>query len=307
MLTLQGQFRYEPQPLPESPEDWWPARVQANITAALENQSDFPQRLCPDAWKWFRGVSYDQLPLEVIEVPRGSWLAARLAGACEGEAELAGLLKEHVKATVDGHELSLELSVFTRDSNEQVAAIALVFDAAQIRIEGFSTHEFHRIIDDDLMAILSRDALTALAVCKFTLDDQLLGYDGAQFYGETTRASRFVEFVEEERRVTELTKEAIELAPGQDEPANNAEVLRQVADYVRAEAHDNLFILDSLQYLRSAKVDETYYLIWEYHETDGRRCYVTFAHSPTGHVLSYNAAGDLTPEQYIYADYQHWF
>lgn len=307
MLNLLGTFRYEPRPLPPSPEDWWPARVTANLTTALENVAEFPQRLCPDAWKWFRGVPYDQLPLEVVEVPLGSWLAARLASIAGGEDALKELLAREVKATLDGHEFALELGVFSTSNEEQIAAIKLVFDLTQARIEGFSTHQYSRIIDDDLMAVLCRDALTGLVACALTLDDRTLGYDGERFYGEAPRVSRFVEIVEEERRVNELAKEEIELAPGEDGPATNPELLRTLSEYIQAEMTSETFILDNLQYLRSAKIDDTYYLIWEYHERDGRRCYATFAHSPSGNVMSYNPAGALTPEQYIFADYQQWF
>lgn len=307
MFVLQGKFRFVPKEMPQEPEDWWPARVHANLTSALENQAEFPERLSPDAWKWHRSVPYDQLPLEVTHVPLGSWLAARLAFIAGDEDALRGLLLEQVKATADGHEFSLALGVFTPSEDDQLAAIYLVLDAEQIRIEGFSTAEYARAIDDDLMSALCHRALEDLALCALPLDDKTIGYDGQRFYGERQRVSRFEEIVAEERRVHDLAAENIELPPGEDGPATHPELLRQLGEYIRAETADGQFILDNLQYLRSAKLDDTYYLIWEYRETAGRRCYATFAHAPTGDVMSYNDAGELTPEQYIYADYKQWF
>ncbi len=307
MMRMTGQFQYESKPLPPEPEDWWPARVLADMTASLENHADFPQRLCPDAWKWYRGVRYDLLPLEVTVVPRGSWLIARLASLAGGSDELQAVLHRQLKATGEGEEFSLPLSVQTPTGDEQIAVVQLVFDAEQVRVEGFALPVFAKAIDDDLLNILCPHALTSLVECRFELDGQPLGYDGEHFYGERVETSRFEEIVAEEKRVAELAQQNIELAPGDDGPATNAALLRHMAEYLRNETRDGQFIADNLQYLRSAKIDETYYLIWEYIEADGRRCYTTFAHAPTGDVMSYTDAGHLTPEQYIFADYQQFF
>lgn len=91
-----------------------------------------------------------------------------------------------------------------------------------------------------------------------------------------------------------------------DSPEGCPRTMAEIQDYLRIEDADAESVESrDLTFLRTALVDKTKYWIWEYYEQDGAHCYVTVALESDGQDCL-GMDGDwhnLTPEQYILADY----
>ncbi|NUQ62214.1 MAG: hypothetical protein HUU20_06985 [Pirellulales bacterium] len=85
--------------------------------------------------------------------------------------------------------------------------------------------------------------------------------------------------------------------------------MAEILHYLSLESPDGDSIQAAdLRFLRTAQVADAEYWIWEFHESDGAKCYVTVEQK--GHDTSIGYDEDywgLTPEQYMLAEYhQMW-
>lgn len=76
--------------------------------------------------------------------------------------------------------------------------------------------------------------------------------------------------------------------------------------YLRAEAAPEEPTAGDLRFLRTARVLNRDYWIWEFIESNGAQCYVTVSHSDDGRTTTgYDENYDhLTPEQYMLEEAQ---
>lgn len=63
-------------------------------------------------------------------------------------------------------------------------------------------------------------------------------------------------------------------------------------------------VTDHLKFIRTAQVEASQYWLWSYTKSDGEACYVFIRQRIDGEtLLSITNTGNLTPEQYLLADY----
>src|SRR5262245_54621798 len=79
----------------------------------------------------------------------------------------------------------------------------------------------------------------------------------------------------------------------------------RVFDYVRLESADrDKSERIRLRFVRTARVADVSYWLWEYTEEDGQLCYVCFRQNADGStVLGISESNNLSHEQYLLADY----
>jgi hypothetical protein len=262
----------------------------------------YPRELAPDAWVFTKDLAEDAQRMKVHFVPKGSWLVARLAFLAKDSNALVEALVS-TRDIINTAVFSLALDVREVATGKSVGCVSIIFSFDEIRVEGRSQRGLDRPIVNDLQNILFAGGLQDVAVCSYSLDGKNLGWNGKKFLGEGMRKSRFALIREDDKAYGKLAKRRVKLSAGDASAAHDPNVLAWIGDYLKLETADCEFLEGNLRYLRSARIEEAHYSIWEYHESDGTKCYVTLCIGPKGSVLGMREAWKFTPEQYIYGDY----
>jgi hypothetical protein len=84
--------------------------------------------------------------------------------------------------------------------------------------------------------------------------------------------------------------------------------VREILEYLRREGEEQI-TKNSLMFLRTARVAEAKYWIWEFYDSENRKCYVTVSQAQNGSTcIGYEEDYyHLTPEQFMLGDYHHIF
>lgn len=97
--------------------------------------------------------------------------------------------------------------------------------------------------------------------------------------------------------------------PG-DSPASCPVPMNEVLEYLAMEVPDGASLqADGLEFVRTARVEDTDYWIWSFSEPDGQPAYVTvFVNADGTTTVGYEANEyELRPEQFILGDYHQVF
>ena len=231
--------------------------------------------------------------MNIHYIPRGSWLAARLAQLVGGQEQFAPLVHEGKT------ELHLDIDVIEAADNSPVGVFRLIFNREMMQLEGRCQRGQDRLIADDFQAVLCSSALS-VAPCIVRLGGVEIGWDGKQYFGEGIRRSRFADLRDEEEKQNTLKNLKAQFQHGDDSVANDPALMTRIAKYLERETADCEFIAGNLKYVRSALCDDCPYWIWDYQESDGTPCYVTLRLGSRS-VLAVRDADELSPEQHIYA------
>jgi hypothetical protein len=299
-MLFEGDYRFEwPSTLDASA---FPSSVYSTLVAGDGSGPPYPRELYPDAYVFTKDLAPDAQPMKVHFVPKGSWLVARLAFLAKDAKLLAEALVP-TRDTIGNPVFSLALDVCDVATGKSVGRVSIIFSFDEIRVEGRAEKRLDRKIVHDLGSILFAGGLRDVAVCKYALEGKDLGWNGKKFLGEGMRKSRFALIREDDKAYEKLAKRRVKLPTGDDSAASDPKVLAWIADYLALETADGEYIEGNLQYIRSATIDDAHYSIWEYHESDGTKCFVTLSDGPNGAVLGMRDAWKFTPEQYIYGDF----
>ena len=282
-------------------DEWRGTVIVSELQNHFECHSDFPRTLCPDSWRWYSTRPDDPKPKQVVHIPLGSWLLARLTFLL-GEQNASDYIR------IDEDEYRMDLDVVS-DSSEQMGCITVFSDLNQIRTVG----QTHLASQPDTVISALCDALCCrpddLAVCRLEIADGVVGWDGCSFYGAHVRPSRFATFAQRDvhQQIEDLSTRSVTFPRMDDESfAESKETVHSIIQYLRTEGDGDSLDAEDLHFLRSARVEASAYWIWKYLERDGTVCYVTISDGPNGICLGTSDSYGLSPEQYIYGDHKGW-
>ena len=90
-----------------------------------------------------------------------------------------------------------------------------------------------------------------------------------------------------------------------DSPRSCPDTEDEIFDYVQTESADtDAAERERLRFVRTARVADADFWLWEYTESDGELCYVTFQRHPDGSsMLGLASPNGLSHEQYLLAEY----
>ena len=90
-----------------------------------------------------------------------------------------------------------------------------------------------------------------------------------------------------------------------DSPLSCPDTDDDIFDYVQSESADTEAAeRERLRFVRTARVADADFWLWEYTESDGELCYVTFQRHPDGSsMLGLASSNGLSHEQYLLAEY----
>ena len=91
----------------------------------------------------------------------------------------------------------------------------------------------------------------------------------------------------------------------EDSPQSCPDAEDEIFEYVQSESADtDAAERQRLRFVRTARVADADFWLWEYRESDGELCYVTFQRHPDGSsMLGLASPNGLSHAQYLLAEY----